>query len=74
MKLEMMKIASENRNKKQKMFKKKRRDMEKNRIDDIYAKDWNLRMEKLKSETLQRQNLVKRQQEFLKFMLPVPIM
>ena len=67
MKLEMMKMASEKRNKKQKRFKKKRKEMAKKRINEIYAKDWNLRMEKLKSETLQKQNHVKRQHEFLKF-------
>jgi len=49
MKTEIFKMSSEKRVKKAKRFKKKRVEMEKKRIDDIYAKDWNLRMERLKA-------------------------
>ncbi|GMH70384.1 hypothetical protein TrST_g4889 [Triparma strigata] len=69
MKSEILKMGQEKRNLKQKTFKKRRKDMEKKRLDDIYAKDWNLRMERLKSENLGKQNKMKRQESFLKYIV-----
>ncbi|GMH53124.1 hypothetical protein TL16_g01379 [Triparma laevis f. inornata] len=67
MKAEILRMSQEKRNLKQNKNKKRRKDIEKKRLDDIYAKDWNLRMEKLKSENLDKQNKMKRKEIFLKF-------
>jgi len=65
MKKEIFKMSSEKRVMKAKKFKKKRVLMEKKRINDIYEKDWNMRMERLKAMNKSQQDRENRGRQLL---------
>lgn len=62
---EIRRLSKTKREAKQKKFKEKRVDNEKKRIDEILAKDWNLRMEKLKEMGKTAQDKERRTQGLL---------
>ncbi|GMI03605.1 hypothetical protein TrRE_jg8628 [Triparma retinervis] len=65
MRVEIFKMSSEKRMNKAKKFKKKRVEMEKKRIDDIYQKDWNMRMLRLKAMNRSQQDRENRGRQLL---------